>query len=90
MESHIKLLAIYLIAVNVIAFPAYGIDKLKAKANAWRIPEKTLIGLGVLGGFAGALLAMKLFHHKTRHGYFWAANILSLVLWAFIIWRIAK
>ena len=33
----------YLLAVNILAFVLFGADKQKARRNAWRIPEKTLI-----------------------------------------------
>lgn len=61
---------VYYLIVNAIAFLIYGIDKLKAKADAWRIPEKTLILLAVIGGAFGAFLGMKVFHHKTRKPLF--------------------
>ena len=61
---------IYLVIVNVLAFALYGIDKYKAKAGAWRVPEKTLLGIAVLGGSVGAIAGMKTFHHKTKHWYF--------------------
>lgn len=61
---------IYLVVVNILAFALYGIDKYKAKAGAWRIPEKTLLGIAVLGGSVGAIAGMKTFHHKTKHWYF--------------------
>lgn len=63
-------LTLYLAAVNVVAFLAFGLDKLKAKADAWRIPEKTLLGLAVIGGSVGAILGMRFFRHKTRHKQF--------------------
>ena len=44
---------LYLIVINVVAFLAFGLDKLKAKADAWRIPEKTLLGLAITGGSVG-------------------------------------
>lgn len=62
-----KALIIYLAAVNLFTFALYGIDKLKAKRHAWRVPEATLLGLAVIGGSVGALLAMRTFHHKTLH-----------------------
>ncbi len=62
-----KALIIYLAAVNLFTFALYGIDKLKAKRHAWRVPEATLLGLAAVGGSAGALLAMRTFHHKTLH-----------------------
>ena len=44
-----------------------GIDKKRARSQAWRIPERTLILTAFLGGGMGALLGMYVFHHKTRH-----------------------
>ncbi len=40
----------YLILINLIGFCAMGIDKWKATRNAWRIPEKTLFTITLLGG----------------------------------------
>ena len=65
-----QLIVIYLIAINVIAFFMYGIDKWKAKRSKWRIPEATLLGMAVIGGSIGALLGMKVWHHKTQHKKF--------------------
>lgn len=61
---------IYLIAINVLTFFIYGIDKYKAKNSKWRIPEATLLGLAALGGSIGAWLGMKVWHHKTMHKKF--------------------
>lgn len=60
----------YLTAVNLITFALYGIDKRRAQRNQWRISEKTLLLLPLLGGTVGGLLGMRLFHHKTKHWYF--------------------
>ena len=65
-----KVILIYLCAINLAAFFAMGLDKWKAKKNAWRIPEKTLFMLVILGGSVGGILGMYLFRHKTRHWYF--------------------
>ena len=59
-----------LLAMNVVTFFMYGIDKWKAKKSKWRIPEATLLGLAVLGGSVGAWLGMKVWHHKTLHKEF--------------------
>ena len=57
----------YLIALNIVTFLVYGIDKWKAKRAKWRIREAALLGLAVLGGSIGALQGMKVWHHKTMH-----------------------
>ncbi len=56
----------YLLSINVIAFLIYGIDKLKAKKGKWRISEATLLLLAILGGSIGALLGIKVWHHKGK------------------------
>lgn len=66
----VSLIIYYLVAINIVAFFIYGIDKLKAKRNQWRIPESTLLLLAVIGGSVGALLGMKVWHHKTMHKKF--------------------
>ena len=65
-----QLIVVYLVAVNIITFFLYAIDKWKAKRSKWRIPEDTLLGLAVIGGSIGALLGMKIWHHKTMHKKF--------------------
>ena len=59
-----------LICIIVMTFIIYGIDKWKAKKGSWRISEVTLLLLAVLGGSIGALLGMKVWHHKTMHKKF--------------------
>lgn len=66
----ITLIIIYLAVVNFISFTVMGIDKLKARKRAWRIPEATLFVLAIIGGSAGSIIGMHLFRHKTRHWYF--------------------
>ena len=63
-------LLIYLAAVNIVAFFLYGIDKWKARHDKWRITEARLIWIAVAGGSIGALLGMKVWHHKTLHAKF--------------------
>ena len=65
-----KIIVIYLAIVNVATFFTFGIDKLKAKHAKWRIREAALLMLAVLGGSIGALLGMKVWHHKTMHKMF--------------------
>ena len=64
----------WLAAVNVLAFVLFGLDKWFAVRGMWRISERTLFTVALLGGTAGALLGMSAFRHKTRHWYFWARS----------------
>lgn len=66
----LRLILYYLLAVNLLTFFLYGLDKHKARHDRWRIPEATLLLLAFLDGSPAALLAMYLFRHKTRHNKF--------------------
>ena len=70
MNTDFKIILLYLLAINVVAFFAFGIDKYKAQHNKWRIPESTLLTMAVLGGSIGALAGMKVWRHKTLHNRF--------------------
>ena len=64
------LLIVYLLLINIAAFALFGADKRKARRGDWRISEKALFLSAVLGGSLGAMIGMRLFHHKTKHWYF--------------------
>jgi uncharacterized membrane protein YsdA (DUF1294 family)/cold shock CspA family protein len=63
----------------------YGADKKRALLSRWRIPERYLHLLELLGGWPGALLAQRDFRHKlTKASYqhrFWAIVALHGVVW---------
>ena len=81
----------YLLAINIVAFLAFGIDKYKARNNQWRIPESTLLTMAVLGGSIGALIGMKVWHHKTLHNKFRIGIplIIALQIAAIVWWMVA-
>ena len=60
----------YLLAVNIVTFLLYGIDKYKAKKGKWRISEATLLTMAAIGGSIGAWVGMRIWHHKTMHKKF--------------------
>ena len=62
-----KLLLAYLFIVNAAGFLLMLTDKIKAKKNAWRVPEKVLFLVSLLGGSLGSLIGMYTFRHKTKH-----------------------
>ena len=56
---------VYLILINALSLALMLADKKKARKNRWRIPERVLIGVAILGGSLGAMIGMNLFRHKT-------------------------
>mgnify|MGYP006378173323 CR=1 FL=1 len=81
------LIPILLAVLNLITFTVYYLDKNAAINNRQRIPESTLLALGLIGGWPAALLAQQFFRHKTRkikfQCMFWMtvlANVL-LIYW---------
>ena len=73
-------LEIYLIAINLITFTAFGADKLFAIKKRSRISERTLLLLSFVGGSVGGLTAMYIFWHKVRKLKFTLAVPLMLIL----------
>ena len=57
---------IYLLLINIIGFLIMYIDKKRAKYGRWRIPEKTLLLVALLGGSIGTIIGMYTFRHKTQ------------------------
>ena len=74
-----KLFAIYLVVMNVLGVAVMWSDKRRARLHRWRIPEKVLFGVSLLGGSAGTWAGMYLFRHKTKHWYFVIGMPLILV-----------
>lgn len=84
-------LALWLIVINLATFAVYGIDKSRAKRGVWRVPEKTLFLLPLLGGSVGALLGMRAFRHKTKHWYFvWGIPAILLAQIALAVWLLYR
>lgn len=87
-------LVYYLIAINLAAFAAFGIDKMLAEAQRQRISEATLLKLALIGGTPGAYAARPLFRHKTRKQPF-SRNLHTIAalqvtaLGALLIWWIS-
>ena len=82
---------IYIIAINIIGFLAMGLDKIKAKKGAWRIPEQTLLTITLLGGGIGTIAGMYTFRHKTKKPQFTigfpAILILEIILVIYLLFK---
>ncbi len=80
----------YLLIMNIVGLAVMGVDKAKAKHHRWRIPEKTLFLVSILGGSIGTWAGMYLFRHKTKHWYFVvgmpAILVLQIAIAVYIQW----
>lgn len=63
-------IAIYILIINLIGFFSMGLDKFKAKRGAYRISEKALFIIALIGGSIGSIIGMYRFHHKTKKNAF--------------------
>lgn len=78
---------LYYLLFNLFLFVLMGYDKNRARKGQRRVPEASLLTLGLLGAPLGGLLGMRLFHHKTRKPYFWLVYLFALLLHVFLLWR---
>lgn len=76
---------ILFVSINLATFFLYGLDKLLAAFQARRIPERTLQFAAFLLGSPGALIAMKVFRHKTRKTSFQFVLALLVLVQAFAV-----
>jgi uncharacterized membrane protein YsdA (DUF1294 family)/cold shock CspA family protein len=76
--------AVYL-TLSLVTIIAYAADKRAATTGAWRTSEATLLVLGLLGGWPGAIIAQQALRHKTRKRSFqfafWWSVIGNVVLY---------
>ena len=87
LADHWTVLALWYGFAGAIDFALMGVDKLKARRDAWRIPESTLWLFALLGGALGGTLGMQVFRHKTRHWYFrFGFPLLTALQLALLLW----
>jgi uncharacterized membrane protein YsdA (DUF1294 family) len=56
----------YVIGINLAGFLAFAWDKHCARNGIWRVPERTLLTLAVVGGTVGVIVGQRALRHKTR------------------------
>ena len=66
----IPIIVAILAILNLVSFSLMAVDKRRAQAGKWRIPEKTLFLATACFGGLGGVLGMTLCRHKTKHWYF--------------------
>ncbi len=85
MNTDWTLLLLWVFISGFTGFILMGIDKARAEAGDWRIPERAFFSLGVLGGAFGIVAGSSFFHHKTLKTSFMAVVLLEAVLWVGIL-----
>ena len=81
LSNTLLLLLTYFLGLNLLLFIFMGIDKRAAKRKKWRIPERRLLTLGLIGGGFGGILGMLVFHHKTHRVYFTICYVVNIICW---------
>lgn len=79
MKSSYILIGI-LVIMNLIGYMSMWSDKRRAIKKQYRISEKTLFTIALLGGSLGSILGMNQFRHKTKHWYFKYGMPLILIM----------
>ena len=74
--------------VSCITFLVYAIDKNAARKRGWRVPEKLLHLLALLGGWPGALVSQRLLRHKCSKRPFLVVFWLTVALNLGLGWRL--
>lgn len=84
-------ICIYVFAAGIATLLVFGIDKRNAILHRYRVPERILLGMSLIGGSIGAITGMYLFHHKTRKPLFYISVPLMVLLHiALIIYAFQK
>lgn len=79
----IWVLALY-VGLSIVAFIYYGLDKSAARDHRRRVAETTLIMIGMLGGWPGAIIGQQVFRHKTAKVTFRAVFWVSVLINVFV------
>jgi len=81
---------LYYLILGLLTFIVYAKDKRAAIDNNWRISEKTLHILSLIGGWTGAILAQKILRHKTQKRNFYFVFLLSIVIHVYILYAVSR
>jgi uncharacterized membrane protein YsdA (DUF1294 family) len=79
-EALLLILVSYMLLMSVALFVLMGVDKKRAARNEWRIKERTLFFIALIGGALGGIVGMRVFRHKTKHALFAVGMPLLLML----------
>ena len=91
MPNTYTIVLVYLLLISIVAIGATLQDKSAAKRGSWRVKERLLLLIAILGGSVAMLVTMKCTRHKTKHTKFMVGIpvIIALQIAAvlFVWWR---
>lgn len=68
------------LGASLVCFIVYAMDKSAANADRWRVREDTLLTLGLVGGWPGAIVAQQVLRHKSNKASFRAKFWVTVVV----------
>lgn len=75
--------------LSALTYVVYAMDKRAAQAGAWRVSERTLLLLGLAGGWPGAIVAQQRLRHKSSKtaflALFWVTVVLNIVAFVALV-----
>ena len=87
----VKNITIYLLVINILTFLIMWWDKHEAKLGDWRVSERFLFLLVLLGGGIGGVAGMYTFRHKTKKWYFKfgfpAILIIEIIIFVYYLFK---
>ena len=78
----------YFVFINIIGFIICYLDKKKSVYHKYRISEKLLLFISMIGGCYGFMLGMYIFHHKTKKIKFKILIPIICIIWLYVIWEV--
>lgn len=89
-----QLVGVAYLVTSLSCFLMYALDKSAARSGRWRTPETTLLLLGAVGGWPGAVLAQQWLRHKSsKRAFRWKFHvtvILNIVVFSLLAWRFGQ
>jgi uncharacterized membrane protein YsdA (DUF1294 family)/cold shock CspA family protein len=86
--------AVLYVGLSLGTFVAYALDKSASRAGGWRLSESSLLSLGLIGGWPGAIVAQQVFRHKTvKRSFrllFWLTVVLNVACFALLTWFLPR
>jgi Predicted membrane protein len=79
-------LGVYIVLMNSYLFCLMWYDKKQAVKHQWRIPERRLLCLGLLGGGLGGILGRRIFRHKTKKPVFLICFLIGILVIVILLW----